>query len=26
MASTYAIANFVADLAYAWLDKRIQYG
>jgi len=26
MASTYALANFVADLAYAWLDKRIQYG
>jgi peptide/nickel transport system permease protein len=26
MASTYAVANFVADLAYAWLDKRIQYG
>jgi len=26
MASTYAIANFIADLAYAWLDKRIQYG
>ena len=26
MASTYAIANFVADMTYAWLDKRIQYG
>jgi peptide/nickel transport system permease protein len=26
MASTYAIANFAADMAYAWLDKRIQYG
>ena len=25
MAATYAIVNFVADLAYAWLDKRIQY-
>lgn len=26
MASTYAIANFLADMTYAWLDKRIQYG
>jgi peptide/nickel transport system permease protein len=26
MAATYCVANFVADLAYAWLDKRIQYG
>ncbi|MEO8132920.1 MAG: ABC transporter permease [Betaproteobacteria bacterium] len=26
MASTYALANFAADMAYAWLDKRIQYG
>ena len=26
MAATYAVVNFVADLAYAWLDKRIQYG
>ena len=25
MASTYAIANFAADMAYAWLDRRIQY-
>ena len=25
MASTYAIANFTADMAYAWLDRRIQY-
>jgi peptide/nickel transport system permease protein len=25
MAATYSIANFVADIAYAWLDKRIQY-
>jgi peptide/nickel transport system permease protein len=25
MAATYAVANFVADMAYAWLDKRIQY-
>lgn len=25
MAATYALANFAADLAYAWLDKRIQY-
>ncbi len=25
MAATYSIANFAADLAYAWLDKRIQY-
>lgn len=25
MATTYAIANFLADLAYAWLDRRIQY-
>jgi peptide/nickel transport system permease protein len=25
MAATYSIANFVADMAYAWLDKRIQY-
>ncbi len=26
MAATYSIVNFAADLAYAWLDKRIQYG
>jgi peptide/nickel transport system permease protein len=26
MAATYSIANFLADVAYAWLDKRIQYG
>jgi peptide/nickel transport system permease protein len=26
MATTYCIANFIADMAYAWLDKRIQYG
>ena len=26
MASTYATVNFVADLLYAWLDRRIQYG
>lgn len=25
MAATYSIANFAADMAYAWLDKRIQY-
>ncbi len=25
MAATYSLANFAADLAYAWLDKRIQY-
>jgi len=25
MAATYCIANFIADMAYAWLDKRIQY-
>ncbi|QUS36202.1 ABC transporter permease [Falsirhodobacter algicola] len=25
MAATYSIANFAADLLYAWLDKRIQY-
>ena len=25
MATTYALANFLADLTYAWLDKRIQY-
>lgn len=25
MAATYTIVNFVADMAYAWLDKRIQY-
>ena len=25
MATTYAVANFLADMAYAWLDKRIQY-
>src|SRR5262249_45035484 len=24
MASTYALANFAADIVYAWLDKRIQ--
>jgi peptide/nickel transport system permease protein len=26
MAATYSVANFLADMAYAWLDKRIQYG
>ena len=26
MAATYCIVNFIADMAYAWLDKRIQYG
>ena len=26
MASTYAIANFLADMTYAWLDNRIPYG
>jgi len=26
MAATYSIVNFVADILYAWLDKRIQYG
>ena len=26
MAATYALANFLADMAYAALDKRIQYG
>ncbi|MCP5283083.1 MAG: ABC transporter permease [Rhodoferax sp.] len=25
MATTYAAANFIADMAYAWLDRRIQY-
>jgi len=25
MAATYSIVNFIADLMYAWLDKRIQY-
>jgi len=25
IAATYAFANFLADLAYAWLDRRIQY-
>lgn len=25
LAATYSVANFAADLAYAWLDKRIQY-
>ena len=25
MASTYAVANFLADMCYAWLDRRIQY-
>ncbi len=25
MAAAYCLANFAADLAYAWLDKRIQY-
>lgn len=25
MATTYAIANFLADICYAWLDPRIQY-
>jgi peptide/nickel transport system permease protein len=26
LAATYSIVNFAADLLYAWLDKRIQYG
>jgi peptide/nickel transport system permease protein len=26
MATTYAVVNFIADMTYAWLDKRIQYG
>ena len=25
MAATYSVVNFAADIAYAWLDKRIQY-
>jgi peptide/nickel transport system permease protein len=25
MAATYAVANFLADLAYVWLDPRIRY-
>ena len=25
MAATYSLVNFLADMAYAWLDKRIQY-
>ncbi len=25
MAATYSLANFAADMAYAWLDRRIQY-
>jgi peptide/nickel transport system permease protein len=25
MAATYSVVNFLADLAYAWIDKRIQY-
>lgn len=25
MAATYCIVNFIADVMYAWLDKRIQY-
>ena len=25
VASVYVLANFVADLAYAWLDPRIRY-
>jgi peptide/nickel transport system permease protein len=25
MATTYSLVNFAADLAYAWLDKRIRY-
>ena len=25
MATTYAVAHFLSDMAYAWLDKRIQY-
>ncbi len=25
MAATYSIVNFIADILYAWLDKRIQY-
>lgn len=25
MAATYTVVNFIADMAYAWLDKRIQY-
>lgn len=26
MAATYSVVNFLADIAYAWIDKRIQYG
>ena len=25
MAATYSAVNFLADIAYAWIDKRIQY-
>lgn len=25
LATTYAVVNFVADMLYAWLDRRIQY-
>ena len=25
MAATYSVVNFLADVAYAWLDRRIQY-
>lgn len=25
LATTYTLANFLADMAYAWLDRRIQY-
>ncbi len=25
MAATYSVVNFIADMLYAWLDKRIQY-
>ena len=25
MAATYSVVNFAADVAYAWLDRRIQY-
>ena len=25
MAATYSLVNFAADMAYAWLDRRIQY-
>ena len=26
LATTYAFVNFIADMLYAWLDRRIQYG